>query len=187
MRGSACRPALRVLRAYTPPRSACVRSQELQEPVVERDNLDEEIDGLWAQLQQALATRRELQRKVVSAQKATQLWEANRQAVHQLAEAYQPDGAPPAAACLADASGVAANSPLPSTAIATPNPTVPRVLVRQACARSWRMRIGSLRRSSRAGNCCGASMSNLVRTSFLPRGQRSRGRSRYSSGSRTDE
>ena len=66
--------------------------QESQGPVVERDNLDKDIEGLWVRFQQALAMRRELQRKVVSAQKATQLWEANRQAVHQLAETYEPDG-----------------------------------------------------------------------------------------------
>eukprot|EP00966_Prymnesium_polylepis_P124098 2869750-Prymnesium_polylepis.1 len=65
----------------------------MSEPVVERDNLDGELELLWAHLQRSLATRRELQRKLASAQQTTALWEANRQCVQQLAESYKPDGA----------------------------------------------------------------------------------------------
>ena len=35
---------------------------------------DDEVEALWAQLQQALATKRELARKVAAAQKLKSLW-----------------------------------------------------------------------------------------------------------------
>ncbi|KAL1515993.1 hypothetical protein AB1Y20_002606 [Prymnesium parvum] len=67
--------------------------QEQSEPQLERDHsLDAELEELWARLQQSLATRRELQLKLASAEKATQLWEANRPAVQKLAESYTADG-----------------------------------------------------------------------------------------------
>uniref|UniRef100_A0A7S3AGH1 Uncharacterized protein n=1 Tax=Haptolina ericina TaxID=156174 RepID=A0A7S3AGH1_9EUKA len=51
-----------------------------------------DVEELWARLQQSLATRRELQHKLVGAQRTTQLWESNREFVRQLAEGHSGDG-----------------------------------------------------------------------------------------------
>ena len=50
--------------------------------------MDADMDGLWTQLQQALATRRALQRQIAAAQRTTTLWEAHRESVQQLASSH---------------------------------------------------------------------------------------------------
>ena len=55
--------------------------------------LDGETNALWAQLQHALATKRELQRKIASAENAAKLWEKHRESVQQLASSHQSSGA----------------------------------------------------------------------------------------------
>ena len=73
---------------------SCSPSQEVCHLPLEDDGLDEEIEEAWAQLQRALATRRELQHKLISAKKTTDLWDANRDAVRKLAAAYDGNGMP---------------------------------------------------------------------------------------------
>ena len=55
--------------------------------------LDAETATLRVRLQQALATKRELKRKLAAAQNVSALWEAHRGAVQQLAASQQLDGA----------------------------------------------------------------------------------------------
>ena len=59
----------------------------------EVEALDAETDALWAQLQNALATKRELQRKVASAENAAALWEKHRESVQRLASSHDSNGA----------------------------------------------------------------------------------------------
>ena len=54
--------------------------------------LEAEADGLWAQLQQALATKRTLERKLAAAQQTTALWESHRESVQQLAASHEAGG-----------------------------------------------------------------------------------------------
>ena len=55
----------------------------------EDTQLDAEREQLWVQLQQALVTKRELQRKLSAAQATTTLWEEHRETVKQLAASHQ--------------------------------------------------------------------------------------------------
>lgn len=55
--------------------------------------LDTETEALWARLQQALATKRELQKKVTYAQNVKALWENHRPSVQRLAATQQDDAA----------------------------------------------------------------------------------------------
>lgn len=58
----------------------------------EAGELEAEIDGLWTQLQHALATKRELGRKVAAAQQSAALWEAHKGNVQQLAGSHAQAG-----------------------------------------------------------------------------------------------
>jgi phage shock protein A len=64
-----------------------------KEAAEEAQSLEAESAALWAQLQTALATKRELKRKVAAAENVTALWEAHRDSVQQLAAAQQANGA----------------------------------------------------------------------------------------------
>lgn len=55
----------------------------------EETQLDAETEALWTQLQQALATKRELQRKLTAAHATTSLWATHRESVQQLAESQK--------------------------------------------------------------------------------------------------
>ena len=55
--------------------------------------LDAETEALWARLQQALATKRELQKKVTYAQNVKAVWESHRAGVQRLAASQQDDAA----------------------------------------------------------------------------------------------
>jgi hypothetical protein len=58
----------------------------------EDEQLNAELDTLSNQLQRALATKRELKRKLATAEQMTALWEANRENVQQLAASQQSNG-----------------------------------------------------------------------------------------------
>lgn len=59
----------------------------------EAEALDSDTEALWGQLQQALATKRELQRKLATAENVARLWERHRGAVQALASSHGPGGA----------------------------------------------------------------------------------------------
>lgn len=58
----------------------------------EAASIDAETEALWAQLQQALATKRELQRKLATAENVAKLWATHRESVQQLANAHATSG-----------------------------------------------------------------------------------------------
>lgn len=70
-------------RAQAPPRPP---------DAAESASLDAETNALWAELQRALATKRELQRKLASAENVAKLWASHRESVQQLAAAHSENG-----------------------------------------------------------------------------------------------
>ena len=75
----------------------------------EAAGLDSETAALWARLQQALATKRELKRKLTAAENVSALWAAHRASVQQLAASQEANGAAAALDGADQLSGALAN------------------------------------------------------------------------------
>lgn len=72
------------------------------DPVCEGSTDDDEAAELWAQLQQRVAEKRELKRKLASVSRIELAWEAQRASFEQLASLYRPAGVrsrPPVLTC----------------------------------------------------------------------------------------
>lgn len=54
---------------------------------------DDDDAQMWVRLQNALAMKRELQRKVTAAHTTTQMWQTHRESVKQLAGVHNANGA----------------------------------------------------------------------------------------------
>ena len=67
-------------------------SQAGTEEAFNDGGIDSEVDALWTQLQQALATKRELARQVAAAQDLKSVWAAHQEGVQQLAASQEADG-----------------------------------------------------------------------------------------------
>ena len=67
-------------------------SQAGTEEAFNDGGIDSEVDALWTQLQQALATKRELARKVAAAQDLKSVWAAHQEGVQQLAASQGAGG-----------------------------------------------------------------------------------------------
>lgn len=65
---------------------------EASAAIDEATALDDDVDALWVQVQQALSTKRELQRKLAGAENMAKLWEAHRESVQQLAASQRGNG-----------------------------------------------------------------------------------------------
>ena len=79
-------------RVQAPPPLRRVQAPPQAPDAVETANLEAETNALWAELQRALATKRELQRKLASAENVAKLWASHRESVQQLAAAHSASG-----------------------------------------------------------------------------------------------
>ena len=70
-----------------------VPAELTQAPVegVDESAVDEQLEGLWAQLRQELATKAELQQRVAAAGREVQRWEAHRHVVEELCSARRSE------------------------------------------------------------------------------------------------